>query len=134
MEETVETLNEVVLVGRVSHVGEVKELPSGDQVHSWRLVVPRTKSSGARAASASARRQPDVIDISCWSAATRRTSSRLVEGDTVRVEGALRRRFFRGATGVASRYEVEALVVRRSRPKPPTATIPVRGEPTAYAP
>jgi single-strand DNA-binding protein len=108
-----EFVNHVTLCGRVSHVGEVRELPSGDRVHAWRLVVPRTGGAGA-GSGAKQRSQPDVIDVSCWSAATRRATSRLVEGDLVQVEGALRRRFFRGAGGVASRYEVEALLVRRA--------------------
>ena len=99
-------VNHVTLCGRVSHVGEERELPSGDLVHSWRLVVPRSASPRA-GAGVKGRSQPDVIDVSCWTAATRRSVSRLVEG-------ALRRRFFRGASGVASRYEVEALLVRRA--------------------
>jgi len=106
-------VNHVTLCGRVSLVGEERELPSGDLVHSWRLVVPRSASPRA-GAGVKGRSQPDVIDVSCWTAATRRSVSRLVEGDLVQVEGALRRRFFRGASGVASRYEVEALLVRRA--------------------
>ena len=99
--------NEVHLVGHVSAPPTQRELPSGDEVVSLRLVVPRER-----------RRTPsgptvDVIDVSCWSAATRRIALRLAEGDTIAVTGALRRRFFRVGAAVQSRYDVEARSVRR---------------------
>jgi single-strand DNA-binding protein len=105
-------VNQIQLLGRVSSVGEERELPSGDRVHTWRLVVPRApgvSTSGPKGANRS-----DVIDVSCWSARTRRVAGRLAEGDLVAVEGALRRRFFRTAAGVASRYEVEAQAMRKA--------------------
>lgn len=105
-------VNQVQLLGRVSSPGEERELPSGDRVHTWRLVIPRDPGTGG-----GANRGPnksDVIDVSCWSARTRRVAGRLAEGDLVSVEGALRRRFFRTAAGVGSRYEVEAHAVRKA--------------------
>jgi single-strand DNA-binding protein len=58
-----------------------------------------------------------VIDVACWSKRTQRTATSLGPDDPVRVEGALRRRFFATATGRASRYEVEAgRLVRVSLP------------------
>lgn len=106
MSESADYVNQVVLRGRVSHVGEERELPSGDLLRAWRLVVPRV-GTGAQA-----RRSPvDVIDVTCWCADTREAVARLTDGDVVTVEGALRRRFFRTAAGVASRYEVEAATV-----------------------
>jgi single-strand DNA-binding protein len=60
-----------------------------------------------------ARTRVDVIDIACWSPRTRRSAKRLEADDGIRVEGALRRRFFRAGAGAASRYEVEARSVRR---------------------
>lgn len=102
-----EYVNAVRLVGRVSAVGEPRELPSGDTVHTLRVVVPRP---GARP-----RGRPgvDVIDVACWAAGVRRVAGRLVPDDHVEVEGAVRRRFFRAGGGVASRYEVEATRLRR---------------------
>jgi single-strand DNA-binding protein len=102
-------VNRVELVGRVSHAGEERVLPSGDRLHAWRLVVPR---AGGRSR-VGGRGQVDVVDVTCWSAATRRVAGRLAEGDVVEVSGALRRRFFRGPTGLGSRYEVEAVTMRR---------------------
>lgn len=98
--------NTVSLVGRVS--GEVveRELPSGDRLATFRLVVPREESPEGRA-------RVDTIDVACWSGRTRRVAGRLGEGTVVAVEGALRRRFFAAGAGRASRYEVEAQRLRR---------------------
>ena len=101
-----ETTNRVELVGRVSGEPQVRVLPSGDDLVTLRLVVPRRGSGPV-----------DTIDLACWSAAARRSAGRLADGDEVHVDGALRRRFFRTPGGAASRYEVEvAKVTRRRRP------------------
>ncbi|OLT22548.1 hypothetical protein BJF81_01850 [Ornithinimicrobium sp. CNJ-824] len=105
-----EGVNDVHLMGRVSGAPVPRELPSGDQLVQFRLVVPRPGRDGDRA-----RRQVDTIDVACWSARTRRTALRLPDGQQVEVRGSLRRRFFGTAGGRASRYEVEALAVRRVR-------------------
>ncbi|KAB7742995.1 single-stranded DNA-binding protein [Nostocoides sp. F2B08] len=111
--------NTVVLVGRVSAAPEVRELPSGDALVTFRLVVPRPgrrRDAGATKRSATERTTVDVIDVACWTARTRRSALRLEAGDRARVEGSLRRRFFRAGGATASRYEVEATSVRASRP------------------
>ena len=103
-------VNEVALVGRVSAAPETRELPSGDELVTLRVVVDRPPDTGAT------RRTVDVVDVACWSRRTRRSAGALLPGDTVRVEGSLRRRFFGGAGGRTSRYEVEAArLVRLSR-------------------
>jgi single-strand DNA-binding protein len=116
--------NEVRLVGRVSAEPEQRELPSGDLVTLFRLVVPRadpprprrregpasTRAKGPTAATV------DTIDIACWSGRARRGAARLRPGDCAEVAGALRRRFFRVGGVAASRYEVDASEVRRARP------------------
>ena len=101
--------NEVVLVGRVSAEAEARDLPSGDRLVTLRVVVDRPPARG------STRRTVDVIDVACWSKRTQRSAERLAAQDGVRVEGALRRRFFAGAAGRASRYEVEATRLTRVR-------------------
>ncbi len=104
------TCNEVVLVGRVSAVPERRDLPSGDALVTLRVVVDRPPQKGVT------KRSVDVIDVACWSKRTQRTAGSLVADDGVRVEGALRRRFFAAGGGRASRYEVEATrLVRVSR-------------------
>lgn len=103
-----EQRNEVCLVGRVSASPEVRELPSGDALVTLRVVVDRPERAGVT------RRQVDVIDVACWSRRTQRTAASLQPDEQVQVEGALRRRFFAGAAGRTSRYEVEATRLRRS--------------------
>jgi len=101
----VETVNEVRLVGRMSGEPEERELPSGDQVVVFRLVVPRDDG------------RPDTIDCAAFRGDVRRKLRGWVPGDHVELEGALRRRFYRAAGAPASRYEVEvrsAVRVRRA--------------------
>jgi single-strand DNA-binding protein len=116
------TTNEVVLVGRVSAAPERRELPSGDQLVTLRVVVDRpVQKVAARAPRKGATGDPpkravDVVDVACWSKRTQRSAGGLEPDDGVRVEGALRRRFFAAGGGRASRYEVEATrIVRVSR-------------------
>ncbi|MEP6798825.1 MAG: single-stranded DNA-binding protein [Lapillicoccus sp.] len=106
--------NEVRLVGRVSGAPEAREMPSGDEVVQFRVVVRRPPAR-ARPATETPRTQVDTIDVACWSPSTRRLARRLAAGDVVEVEGALRRRFYRAGAVAVSRYEVEAVTVRRQR-------------------
>ena len=111
--QTAAPANEVQLTGRVSGEPNERELPSGDRVVQLRVVVPRP-AARARAAGRT-RQQVDTIDVACWSARARAAALRLVDGAGVRVEGSLRRRFFRTGAGPTSRYEVEARSVRGVR-------------------
>lgn len=116
MSQPSESLNQVVLVGRVSAAPESRELPSGDTVVNFRVVVDRPPARAARAARAdkvTSRRQVDVIDVACWSRRTQRSAGGLATDAEVRVEGSLRRRFFSVAGSRASRYEVEAERITR---------------------
>lgn len=104
--------NEVVLVGRVSGEPVQRELPSGDVLVQWRLVVDRPPSrrpapEGVRLATV------DTLSCVAWSASTRRTAVGLQPGDVVEVVGALRQRFWKAGAALASRTEVEAEGVRR---------------------
>jgi single-strand DNA-binding protein len=104
-----EQLNDVTLVGRVSAAPEQRDLPSGDRLVTFRVVVDRPPDRG------STKRAVDVIDVACWSGRSQRSALALDPGEGVRVEGALRRRFFATGSGRASRYEVEARRLRRVR-------------------
>jgi len=106
-------LNCVTIVGRVSAAPDVRDLPSGDRLVTLRVVVDRPPDRG------STKRVVDVIDVACWSKRTQRTATSLGPTDTVRVEGALRRRFFATGAGRASRYEVEASRLARVRQASP---------------
>jgi single-strand DNA-binding protein len=105
--------NEVVLRGRLAAPVESRQLPSGDLIAAFRLVVdrppPRRKRPDARSPTV------DTIDCVAWRAGVRRAALRWRAGDMVEVTGALRRRFWRSPAGPASRCEVEvegAAVVR----------------------
>lgn len=101
--------NEVVLVGRLTAAPSARELPSGDAVTAFRLVVRRPDSARRHA------RAPriDALECSAWRGDVRRTVRSWVAGDLVEVSGSLRRRFWRSAAGAASAWEVEVAKARR---------------------
>jgi single-strand DNA-binding protein len=106
--------NEVVLVGRVSADPEDRELPSGDVLTTFRLVVDRPPPrrplpEGVRPPTT------DTLDCVAWTGTVRRTARSLRAGDVVQAEGALRRRFWRSGSGAVSRCEVELEALRRLR-------------------
>lgn len=107
----VDGYNEVVLGGRVSAEPTIRVLPSGDELVSWRLVVGRDN----RGLSSNGRVLPtvDTIDCIAFKAGVRRIAARWSGGEVVEVRGALRRRFWRGAQGAASRCEVEVLEIKK---------------------
>jgi single-strand DNA-binding protein len=104
--------NEVLLVGRLAAPAEERTLPSGDVLVTFRLVVQRPP--GGRS---TARRVPtvDTLDCVAWRAPVRRSVLGWSAGAEVEVTGALRRRFWRGPTGAASRCEVEVSRARLNR-------------------
>ncbi|WP_114906455.1 single-stranded DNA-binding protein [Ornithinimicrobium murale] len=120
---TVETVNSIHLLGRVSWGPEARVLPSGDEIVLFRLVVPRAARRGTRQRGGgpadpgqpSPRTQVDAIEVACWSARTRAAALRLSIDDYADIEGSLHRRFYAGSQGRVSRYEVEARRLRRVR-------------------
>lgn len=101
--------NNVVLTGRVSSAPVERELPSGDRILTFRLVVAREASPMA----VRSRQTADWMDCVVWGGRARRTVRTWRLDDLVAVEGALRRRFFRADGHPASRVEVEVLSARR---------------------
>jgi single-strand DNA-binding protein len=109
------THNEVVLVGRLSGLPTSRTLPSGDELLSWRLVVGRDNRAAGRTDGG---RSPTIDTIDCVArrAAVRRLAAKWIGGEVLEVRGALRRRFWRGAQGPASRCEVEVLEAKKLKP------------------
>ena len=101
----VEAGNAVRLRGKVSTPPEERSLPSGTTIVTLRLSVPRDVSPMTEGS----RQSADWVDCSAWGRKVRRTASGWRAGDVVEIEGALRRRFYRGASGTATRLEVEVL-------------------------
>ena len=104
--------NEVLLVGRLTVAAEERELPSGDVLVAFRVVVDRPPP---RRPVPEGVRVPTVDSVACvaWSAGQRRTALALEPGDVVEVRGAVRQRFWRAGTGLGSRTEVEVAGLRR---------------------
>ena len=103
--------NDVVLRGRMSAPAELRTLPSGDILVSFRLVVRRPEPR-ARGQSV------DVLSCITYDRALQRRVAAWQPGDVVEVEGALQRRFWRTGNGTASVCEVNC---RKGRKVPRTA-------------
>jgi single-strand DNA-binding protein len=101
-------VNQVRLVGRLSRDPEERELPSGDTMWTFRVIVQRP--SGGRS-----RQSIDALDCAVWSGRVRTSVAGWVADDVVEVSGALRRRFFSTSGGPASRVEVEVTSGRMVR-------------------
>jgi single-strand DNA-binding protein len=109
--------NDVVLRGRLSAPAEVRTLPSGDTLVSFRLVVrrpePRVRGQST-----------DTLPCITYDRALQRRVTAWQAGDVVEVEGALQRRFWRTAGGgTASVTEVNC---RRGRKVPRSASLDTR--------
>lgn len=100
--DTDHSLNDLVLRGRVSAPATVKELPSGDKVVEFRLIISRDKRDGV-----------DTLDIAAWSAQSRRTALTLKADEWIEVSGSVHRRFWTASSGLASRWQVEAVEIAR---------------------
>ena len=96
------SLNDVLIRGRVSQEAVEKELPSGDKVVEFRLIVTRDKQPGV-----------DTLDIASWSSKSRRAALSLAPDEWIEVSGSIHRRFWSGAAGLASRWQVEAVEISR---------------------
>ena len=101
-EEQDYSLNDVLLRGRVSKEAVQKELPSGDKVVEFRLIITRDKLTGV-----------DTLDIGAWSAKSRRSALTLKADEWVEISGSIHRRFWSAPTGLASRWQVEAVEISR---------------------
>jgi single-strand DNA-binding protein len=102
------TANEVHLTGRISATPQQRQLPSGDVVMSFRLVVPRTRAAQRRT-----RQRVDTVECSVWTSRLRRAVASLSAGDRVSVSGELRRTFRRQGAGVTSWVTVDVAQVQR---------------------
>ncbi|MBN1092620.1 single-stranded DNA-binding protein [Blastococcus sp. TML/M2B] len=100
--------NDVVLRGRLSAPAEVRTLPSGDTLVTFRLVVrrPEPRPRGQTV---------DVLSCITYDKSLQRRVAAWQPGDVVEIEGALQQRFWRTGSGTASVCEVNC---RRGRKVP----------------
>lgn len=96
------SLNDLLLRGRVSAPATVKELPSGDKVVEFRLIVSRIDRDGV-----------DTLDIAAWGGKSRKTALSLKSDEWIEVSGSVHRRFWQSPAGLASRWQVEAAEISR---------------------
>ena len=110
-EISVDEVNDVTLVGRLSQAADERVLPSGDRMWTFRVIVGRQGVAATRAA-------VDALDCVVWAKRPARSVAAWRSGDLVEVHGSLRRRFFAPAGGGrVSRCEVEvssARLIRRA--------------------
>ena len=96
------SLNDCLLRGRVSAPATDRELPSGEHVVEFRLIITRDQREGV-----------DTLDIAAWNSKNRRAALSLKGGEWIEVSGSVRRRFWQGPAGLASRWQIEAESITR---------------------
>ena len=106
-------LNEVVLSGRLSVAPEVRELPSGRALTTFRLIVRRPDGAAEYARPGGKTQSVDVIECSVWHPGLAAKLGDLAPGDPLTVRGSLRRRFSRSERGLTSWVNVEVIGVER---------------------
>ncbi len=116
MSEDVEPagINEVLLRGRVTSTPLARDLPSGASIVTVRLSVPRERTAMTKGS----RQTSDWMVCSAWTALPKKAVRSWKVGDTVEVEGSLRRRVYGAGQAKSSLVEIEVLkgrVVARAR-------------------
>ncbi len=106
MTETDQADNCVLLRGTLTGPALDRRLADGADVSTFQLLVARPPS---------ARGRTDVLDCAARDAAVRKSLRRCADGDRLEVTGWVQRRFWRGAAGLVSRYEIEVESLRKLR-------------------
>lgn len=99
------TFCDVHLVGRMGGGALERELPSGDVVSTFTVVIDRVPRRGSRVV-------VDAIPCQAFPARLRARVARLEPGALVDVEGTLRRRFWRAPSGLGSALELDVRSVQ----------------------
>ena len=109
-------VNEVRLIGTLRSVPEVRVMPSGDELVTFRLSVARGTPPGLGGGQRS--QAVDSVPCTVWAPRARRSVMAWRPGDVVEIGGAVRCRFYQAGGATRSRVEVEvtsARVIRRAR-------------------
>jgi single-strand DNA-binding protein len=106
--------NCVELCGRLTSAPVARELPSGDEIVTFRLSVPRAGDGPSGGAGSQGRAGSDWVDCVAWGARERRAVRAWAAGDRVLVTGTLRRRFYGAGAEKGTRLEVAVTRVRRT--------------------
>jgi len=100
--------NDVRLVGRLTGTPALVALPSGDELVTFRISVPRSARAGTT-------QRVDSVPCTAWTSRLRRSILTWRTGDLVEVSGAVRCRFYQAGGATRSRVEVEATTARVMR-------------------
>lgn len=97
---------DVLMIGRLGSKVARRELPSGDAITVFSVIVDRPRHA--------IRGQVKVDTIACQASRSRIADrvARLEPGVLIRVEGVLRRRFWRAGGSLASAMEVDVMALR----------------------
>ena len=104
-----QSINEVRIVGRLGQNVNQRDLPSGDLMVCFSIVVDRA------ALKSSSRVKVDTIVCQATTKSVVSRLDSLEAGQWVQVEGVLRRRFWRSGAGLGSAMEVEVRRLVRAR-------------------
>jgi single-strand DNA-binding protein len=99
---------EVILVGRLGTRVDHRDLPSGDTVTVFTIVVDRDRRTSGSA-------RVDAIACQTFRVGVAKRLGSLEPGTWVRAEGTLRRRFWRTGAGLGSAMEVDVVRLRYKR-------------------
>lgn len=114
MTTTQQSSAHVVLVGRLGSSIEERELPSGDIVTTFTVIVDRTVDRG-RGSGSRTTVKVDAIACQTFRSPVVRRLTTLEPGRWVQAEGTLRRRFWRTGAALNSIMEVDVTSLRAVR-------------------
>lgn len=100
--------NSVELVGRLGKVTTARDLPSGDRITAFSVIVDRLESEIL------GRTKVDAIPCQTFRVSVANKVSSWESGTEVVALGVLRRRFWRTPTGLGSAVEVEVRSLKRA--------------------
>lgn len=103
--------SQVTLTGRLGNQVAARQLPSGDTVTTFTVVVDRPAKNRRDGGPA-----VDAIPCQTFQASVARRVSDMPAGQWIAVKGSLRRRFWRSAAGLGSALEVEVATLTLVRP------------------
>lgn len=109
--DAVRTFSEAVVIGRLGSKVIQRELPSGDVITAFTVIVDRPVRERTTT-------KVDAIACQTLLSSVVNRLDRLDAGDMVRVEGTLRRRFWRAGAGLGSAMEVDVRRLVRVRVRP----------------
>lgn len=106
--DTLTSTADVVLVGRLGSRIDERQLPSGDTLTAFTIVVDRPRAARPHGSTVTV----DAIPCQAVRASVVRRLAALEPGQWVEAHGRLRRRFWRAPTGLGSAMEVEVSRLR----------------------